>query len=820
MGFYEDITNRYGMETAKNLKIWSSNNNKLASSRNRRIFLLECKRQELVPSHITSNMKNIMGLFEYENSKLNSKIRDFNEKTIRKILNLEISQVNYKITKIENDNKKIKNAVQHLPRQILTEYSHRMHKAYNKRFHEVKKVNMKKIEDLNRKKRNHIEIQEKWLKNLSKKTIPDTVKNLLSLGSKFSLPITNKDIKIENIIADVEYALLAVPENRRDIIRAQATNTITNLTHKNNMESSLVNKWYNETKRFLRENDDLLILDSDKGAVTVIMEKTEYENKIQSILDSKDFKKIHRDPTSTIQNTCNKLVSRLCDKGYITQQHAKEMKTYNSVCPRIYGNPKVHKTNNPLRPIISSTNSPMSKLSKLIADILKSAYDTNNEYYIKDTFDFAHQINNFQLPNNHKLASFDVVNLFGNLEKNKIMEVLEKKWDKIRTHTKIEKKVFMEITMFLLENNYCTFRGKFYQQVFGCAMGSKLSPILSLYVMDDLLENCIQKLKFRIPLLKKFVDDIIIALPEDEIENTLKCFNSYCEDLQFTIEMEDQDQGVPFLDTKVHRQNQSIKLNWYRKNTSSNKFINYHSNHNINIKINFIRGMKDRIERICHESFRQDGLRELFEILRQNSYPKTLLNKLLYASNGTHVSMETNQENEVTGEKLYVSFPNINKLTSKLKTIFRDENVLITTFNQKTVKSLYSRLKDPIPKTLKSNVVYQLNCQDCDNVYIGQTSQWMKSRISLHKSDINRYKDRCALATHSHDLDHRIDFQNVEILKTENNYHKRLIHEMIQINKHDNTINKKSDTHKLSNIYSYLLEKTKGNEYYEGPLDE
>ncbi|XP_044746395.1 uncharacterized protein LOC123307955 [Coccinella septempunctata] len=300
----------------------------------------------------------------------------------------------------------------------------------------------------------------------------------------------------------------------------------------------------------------------------------------------------------------------------------------------------------------------------------------------------------------------------------------------------------------------------------------------------------------------------------------MRCFNSYCKDLQFTIEMEDQEQGVPFLDTKVHRQNNIIKLNWYRKNTSANKFINYHSDHNMNIKINFIKGMKERIIKICHETFKQNALKTLFEILRQNSYPAVLLNKLIYASETTPQPDVQQQEQKDTEEKLYASLPNIKELTSKIKSIFKDEKVLLTTYNKKTVKSLYSTLKDPIPTELKSNVVYQLGCRDCRGVYVGQTSQWVKSRISLHRSDIRRNKDRCALAIHANNLDHQIDLENVKILKIEKNYHKRLIHEMIEIKKGEYTINKKSDIQKLSNIYSYLLEKEKENEFYDGPLDE
>lgn len=85
-----------------------------------------------------------------------------------------------------------------------------------------------------------MEIQEKWLKNLSGKSLPETVKNLLSLGSKFSVSFNKKDIKIDNLIADLEYVLLGVPEDRRNVLRAQATNVITNFTNEKNNKNSFI----------------------------------------------------------------------------------------------------------------------------------------------------------------------------------------------------------------------------------------------------------------------------------------------------------------------------------------------------------------------------------------------------------------------------------------------------------------------------------------------------------------------------------------------------------------------------------------------------
>lgn len=218
-------------------------------------------------------------------------------------------------------------------------------------------------------------------------------------------------------------------------------------------------------------------------------------------------------------------------------------------------------------------------------------------------------INNFKLPQDCTLISLDVVNLFGNLGKSTVVEVMNIKWDIIKEHTKINKKLFLEMVQFILENNYFVFQERYYSQTFGCAMGSKLSPILAQYVMDHLVKSCLEKLPFNVPFLKKYVDDIIMSVPNEEAQTTLSCFNSFCESLQFTLEEEDLEQSVPFLDTKVTRHEDTIRLKWYRKKTHSDKMIHYRSNHSINMKVNVIKQMKERVSKICHESYVGEGLR-------------------------------------------------------------------------------------------------------------------------------------------------------------------------------------------------------------------
>ena len=67
-------------------------------------------------------------------------------------------------------------------------------------------------------------------------------------------------------------------------------------------------------------------------------------------------------------------------------------------------------------------------------------------------------------------------------------------------------------------------------------------------------------------------------------------------------------------------------------------------------------------------------------------------------------------------------------------------------------------------------------------------------------------ENKTALAHHHFDTGHQFDFENVRVLDYEQNYKKRIVSEMIHINLCD-SVNLKTDTQNLSNIYSNILKK-------------
>ena len=120
------------------------------------------------------------------------------------------------------------------------------------------------------------------------------------------------------------------------------------------------------------------------------------------LTDAKVFKEIKKDPTSSYQRKNNELIKKLKTHYEISEETAKSLMTYTSNPPAFYGLLKTHKQDLPIRPIISGISSPVQKLSKYLASILTMAMDSENEYNVKDTFEFAEHMNNMTLPDGHK----------------------------------------------------------------------------------------------------------------------------------------------------------------------------------------------------------------------------------------------------------------------------------------------------------------------------------------------------------------------------------------------------------------------------------
>ena len=199
--------------------------------------------------------------------------------------------------------------------------------------------------------------------------------------------------------------------------------------------------------------------------------------------------------------------------------------------------PKIHKANFPLRPIISTINSPTHFLAKILYNELKDCFPKPKSH-INNSLDFKKKINNLFIPDNYVFISLDVCSLFTNILCDLVLHSIDKRIHLIRNKCKLSIETIRHIIKFLFSNTYFSFNNIYYKQIFGSPMGSPVSPLFADIVMEDLETNAllILKNKFNItPIIYvRYVDDSFLCVNKNSISTILDVFNNYDTHLQFT----------------------------------------------------------------------------------------------------------------------------------------------------------------------------------------------------------------------------------------------------------------------------------------------
>ncbi|XP_072384408.1 uncharacterized protein [Diabrotica undecimpunctata] len=312
------------------------------------------------------------------------------------------------------------------------------------------------------------------------------------------------------------------------------------------------------------------IIHCNKCNVTVVLDKQRYLDLCLELLNSDNvYERLNRDPTNPVQSKCTNLLKELCGSRQIDEATKKKLISYKCVIPKFYALPKIHKLQLAVRSIVACIGAPTNLLASFLTEILTNAY-VSNEYYTKNSFGVFNNFNNYQLPEGYVIVSLDVVSIFTNVHLDAALISIENNWNFISSHCNISLLYFKKLISFLFNNTYFTFNNTVFRQTQGTPMGGTISPILACYVMDHLLDMLIPELSFYIPFVKKYVDDIILAIPSNGSTGILNVFNSYDPLLQCTIEHEDDLCSVPFLDTQfIRTQNNSLIIDWHRKPHSS-----------------------------------------------------------------------------------------------------------------------------------------------------------------------------------------------------------------------------------------------------------
>jgi len=222
------------------------------------------------------------------------------------------------------------------------------------------------------------------------------------------------------------------------------------------------------------------------------------------------------------------------------------------------------------------------------------------------------------------LISLDVVSLFTNIPQDLAINSIVKRWALIKSKTNIPKDEFLKAIKLILSSTYFVFNKKIYRQTYGTPMGTPLSPIIAHMVLQDLEEEALEKIHCNIPFYYRYVDEIVLAAPIDQIKKIVDIFNAFHDRLQFTVELE-ANKSLSFMDLRLEVVNNEIVIDWYHKETFSGRLLSFYSNHPQCHKIGTIYNLIGRAILLSHPKYHMKNIESCIGYLLNNGYPLKLI---------------------------------------------------------------------------------------------------------------------------------------------------------------------------------------------------
>ena len=508
-----------------------------------------------------------------------------------------------------------------------------------------------------------------------------------------------------------------------------------------------------ELLKQLSMNEDIIITRPDKGKGTVILDKEDYIQKISIILDDNTKFENLGSPIASIifrtEDKINNFLRLLKKEKVINESIYEDLFCSGSSFGILYGLPKIHKTNVPMRPILSSYSVPNYKLAKFLVPLLEPL--TKNRYTVTNSQGFKEKI--VCQDSDLFMVSLDVESLFTNIP---VEETINLILDKIFTepdtiYHNFNRSRFKQVLELAVQDTAFVFNNNAFKQVEGMAMGSPLGPTFANIFMcgleESMLDNC--PLRYHPLYYNRYVDDTFALF---KTEYDAECFldhaNARHPNIKFTIEKEQSSQ-LSFLDVLVFRDNGHFNTSIFRKNTFTGLGSNFYSFCFYNFKINSLSTLLHRAFVLTSDwKLFHKEIEFLSNYFKQNCYPS----KVFYNAVKTFLNKKMTQKDKpITVPKLdlYHSVPFLvnnkefyRKLYEIIGSNFPAVKLRLIPRNPLTIGSMF-RYKDRLNPLLTSNVVYKYSCPKCDfGTYVGSTKRLLRVRINSHSGVSYRTGDR------------------------------------------------------------------------------
>ena len=444
--------------------------------------------------------------------------------------------------------------------------------------------------------------------------------------------------------------------------------------------------------------------------------------------DKAVYKDVHfdKDLIPNLTGKSNRLFESLKRRQLITEKEFKYFRfEFNKTCNlwKSYLLSKIHK-----RPVISNCGAPTEKVSEFLDSYMQPIM-RKGWSYIKDSQDFINKSRKLgKIPDNAILVTADVVGLYPSIPHNVGLRALKEALDK-QEQKKIATEDLVQMTDFVLKNNFFEFNNQIKQQISGTAIGTKCAPTYACIFMDKVETEFSETQRDKPFWWVRYIDDIFFIWThgQEKMKVFLEDINKFHPNLKFTSDS--SEENVVFLNLKVKLKQDKIKTDLHVKSTDRHHYLHDTSSHPEHIKRSIVFSQGLRVSRICSlaEDFRKHTT-EMRSWFYKRGYPKELVEKEMRKVKLSGYTRRNKREKKgvpfvityqpslknigrITNQDLYILYMN-----EDIKSVFTPAPMISFRSARKLNSYLVRAKLYPLERTVDSVQCKEKRCQTCHNV--------------------------------------------------------------------------------------------------------
>ena len=578
--------------------------------------------------------------------------------------------------------------------------------------------------------------------------------------------------------------------------------------------------------RSLQKRNDIVIKPADKGGKVVVWSRDLYITEaIRQLANTTHYEKLNGPSLKGDSKTITQLLKEEITANNIPPT-AKLLEVKRPRQPCFYMLPKIHKVDNPGRPIVSACSCPTENISCYLDSIFQP-FVQSLPTYIKDSTDALLKIEEInRLPSFAPTCLFtmDVTALYTNIPHKDGLQALEWFLNKRETLDP-PTGTLVRLAELVLTMNMFEFNGDFYRQNSGVAMGTKMGPSYACLFMGHLEHQLKSTYQGTFPqYFGRYIDDClgIASLPESEILAFIEFANRFHPAIKFTFELSFTE--VNFLDINIQLSDGRLSTSVFYKPTDAHSYLDYESSHSLSTRNSIPYSQFLRLRRICSDETdfaTQASLMMGFFIRR--GYPMTVLRSSLERAKSVpreialHPSRTPKEDRPIVVIPYHPHNLPIKRILLENWNILHQDPVVSEAFSSpplvayKRMPNLRDRLvrsrltghptaaprpgpgthpcskprcgacpfldhqrevKGPrstftVHKSFNCqlcNVVYVIRCHKCGMLYIGETERSFETRLKEHLAGIRLGHTHLPVARHFSSPDHSLQDLRAQIL--------------------------------------------------------